>query len=162
LVLANYSGSERDRSYWLSLDESSGEIVPEHSVVGSGCAFPFFEGYGLEGVEGSRTRSYEARGVSVDQDHSNWFVSLHGRIFSSDASGLRVCISIKELNDNKIVRENFHRLRLGKVETILRENFQKKILQYQFSLACFVCRSCSCLLGCSNAKDPVLGSPDRV
>jgi len=81
LVLANYSGSERDRSYWLSLDESSGEIVPEHSVVGGGCAFPFFEGYGLEGVEGSRTRSSEARGVSVDQDHSNWLVCLHGRIF---------------------------------------------------------------------------------
>ena len=66
MIAARVSGV----SCWLSLGESSGEIVPEDSVVGGGCAFPFFEGYGLEGVEGSRTRSYEACGVSVDQDHT--------------------------------------------------------------------------------------------
>jgi hypothetical protein len=141
LVLANYSGLKRDRSCWLSLDESSGEIVPEHSVVGGGCAFPFFEGYGLEGVEGSRTRSYEARGVSVDQDHSNWFVCLHGRIFSLRHVGRGASISIKELNNNETVRENFHPIRLGKVERNL--GIYGKILLNQLSLACFARRSCS-------------------
>ena len=70
--------------------------------------------------------SREACQVMLDQDHSSSVVCLHGRIFSSDPSDFRVGISIKELNNNKIVRENFHWLCLGKVETIIRENFQKK------------------------------------
>jgi hypothetical protein len=89
------------------LEDSSGDHAPEYSILCRDCVLAVFEAYGLEGVEGSPTRSYEACRVSVDQDHSNWFVSLHGRIFSLRHVGLGASISIKELNSNETVRENF-------------------------------------------------------
>jgi hypothetical protein len=123
------------------LEDSSGDQAPEYSILCRDCVLAVFETYGLEGVEGSPTRSYEACRVSVNQDHSDWFVSLHGRIFSLRHVGRGASISIKELNNNGIVRENFHPVCLGKVEKnvdILRKNLVESI-----SLACFARRALS-------------------
>jgi len=109
------------------LEDSSGDHAPEYSILCRHCVLAVFEAYGLEGVEGSPTRSYDACRVSVNQDHSNWFVSLHGRIFSLRHVGRGASISIKKLNNNETARENFHPLCLGKVEYMRRKNFQNRI-----------------------------------